>query len=188
MFFSTEKKQRANRDLIEQILVEKYNQYYRLAYSYVHNEADACDIVQNGAYKALRASHTLKNPEYAQTWVYRIMLNECFGYLKNPRYLSYEAVWEESGQEACPVEDRYADVDLRRALDTLADSDKAVIILKYFEDMKLEEIAEILEENINTVKSRLYRSLKKLRGILADGAERSEKLGKESVAQVSSEI
>ena len=41
--------------------------------------------------------------------------------------------------------------------------DKAVIELKYFEDLKLEEIADILEENISTVKSRLYRGLKKLR-------------------------
>ena len=64
MFFSG-KKERANRNLVEQIILEKYNQYYRLAYSYVHNEADACDIVQNGAYKALRGSHALKKPEYA---------------------------------------------------------------------------------------------------------------------------
>ena len=44
----------ANKDLLETILLKKYDQYYRLAYSYVHNDADACDIVQNGAYKALR--------------------------------------------------------------------------------------------------------------------------------------
>ena len=37
---------------IEELLLENYNRYYRLAYSYVHNEADAADIVQNGAYKA----------------------------------------------------------------------------------------------------------------------------------------
>ena len=43
-----------------------------------------------------------------------------------------------------------------------------MIILKYFEDKKLEEIADILDENVNTIKSRLYRSLKKLRGILAE--------------------
>ena len=38
---------------IEQLLLENYNTYYRLAYSYVHNDADASDIVQNGAYKAI---------------------------------------------------------------------------------------------------------------------------------------
>lgn len=164
------KKEKANKALIEQTILEKYNQYYRLAYSYVHNEADAYDIVQNGAYKAIRSSHTLKQPEYVQTWIYRIMLNECFGYGKRGDCLSYEAIQEERGEEAA-VEDHYANLDLQRAMDVLSDSDRAVIILKYFEDRKLEEIAEILEENVNTVKSRLYRSLRKLREILGDGNE-----------------
>lgn len=170
MHFFTEKKDRSNRKLIEEIILTKYNQYYRLAYSYVHNEADADDIVQNGAYKALRNEHTLKKPEYAETWVYRIMLNECFRCVKRSRDLSYEAVWEENGGEA-GKEDAYADIDLQRALDTLSDKDKAIIILKYFEDKKLEEIAEIFDENVNTIKSRLYRSMKKLRDILTDESD-----------------
>ena len=167
------KKKQTNRALIERIILEKYNQYYRLAYSYVHNEADASDIVQNGAYKAMRASDTLKNPEYAETWVYRIMLNECFGYLKRPGFLSYEAMQEESGLEAGIVEDNYVNVDLHRALETLPEQERAVVILKYFEDRKFEEIADILEENVNTVKSRLYRSMRKLRGILSDESNRN---------------
>ena len=156
-------KERSNRALIEQIILEKYNQYYRLAYSYVHNGADAADIVQNGAYKAIRSSHTLKQPEYAQTWVYRIMLNECFEYVRHPHHLSYEGMLEENGVELGNTEDTYEDIDLQRALDALPVQDKAIVILKYFEDKTLEEIAEILDENVNTVKSRLYRSLKKLR-------------------------
>ena len=176
MHFFFEKKDRTNKILIEQIILEKYNQYYRLAYSYVHNEADANDIVQNGAYKALRSSHTLKKAEYAETWIYRIMLNECFQYLKHPKFLSYEAIWEENKIEAEMgfAEDCYRNIDLQRALDTLSNQDRAVVILKYFEDKKLEEIAEILDENLNTIKSRLYRSIKKLRGILSDEKEEQE--------------
>ena len=49
------------------------------------------------------------------------------------------------------------------ALDSLSKEDKAVVELRYFEDRKLEEIAEILNENVNTIKSRLYRSMKKLK-------------------------
>ena len=45
---------------IEQLLLENYNKYYRLAYSYVHHEADAADIVQNGAYKAIRKQRRAK--------------------------------------------------------------------------------------------------------------------------------
>ena len=75
-------KKKSNEEIVEEVILEQYKQYYRLAYSYVHNDADAEDIVQNGAYKALRSSNTLRNPEYAKTWVYRIMLNEIFNFLR----------------------------------------------------------------------------------------------------------
>lgn len=156
-------KKESNEEVIEKVILEQYNQYYRLAYSYVHNDADACDIVQNGAYKALRSSRTLKQQEYAKTWVYRIMLNEIFNHLKQPRYESYEYLQEEQGQEAEYTEDDYSDIDLRRAIDSLPEEEKFIVTMKYFEDRKLEEIAEILNENVNTIKSKLYRSMKKLR-------------------------
>lgn len=162
------KKDKKNRELIEQVILENYNKYYRLAYGYAHHAEDASDIVQNGAYKALKGCHTLKQPEYARTWVYRIMLNECFQYMRQPKHLSYEAVQEETGIDAGSREDHYANVDLQRAVDSLQDKDKAIVILKYFEDKKLEEIAEILDENVSTVKSRLYRCMKKMRASLSD--------------------
>lgn len=156
------RKKKTNEQIVEQIILEQYNQYYRLAFSYAKNEADAGDIVQNGAYKALRSSHTLRQQEYAKTWVYRIMLNEIFAYLRQPKYESYEFLQENQRYEAEYTEDKYLDIDLQRALDTLSEQDKAIVTMKYFEDKKLEEIAEILNENISTIKSRLYRSMKKL--------------------------
>lgn len=165
--FSLEREKKEQK--IEQLLLENYNRYYRLAYSYVHNEADACDIVQNGAYKAILNCDSLRQVEYASTWIYRIMMNEIFRFLKKEspsskeRILSLDEMLEEPGRE-----DRYENIDLRRALDAMPKEDKAVIELKYFEDLKLEEIAEVLEENISTVKSRLYRGLKKLKLKLAD--------------------
>lgn len=175
MSFFSHKKENSNRKLVEQILLERYDQYYRLAYRYAHHEADAFDIVQNGAYKAIRSCHTLKEPQYAQTWIYRIMLNECFQYLKRPSDFSYEEMQERHGLEGKSAEDHYADIDLQKALDALSAEDRCVVILKYFEDMKLSEIADILEENLNTVKSRLYRSLRKLQGLLLDEAEKGGK-------------
>lgn len=150
--------------LVEQILLEKYNSYYRLAYSYVHNEADAGDIVQNGAYKAILHSDSLKQKAYASTWIYRIMLNEIFRFLKNsPGSREVFATPEEISGNYAGKEDNYQDVDLIRALDTLPQEVKTVIILRYFEDLTLEQIASVQEENVNTIKSRLYRGLKKMR-------------------------
>lgn len=160
---------------IEKILLENYNSYYRLAYSYVHNEADAGDIVQNGAYKAILNSDTLKQEEYAATWVYRIMLNEIFRFQRKERPASQTADGErepivslEEMQVEPGKEDQYENIDLRRALDSMSQEDKAVIELRYFEDLKFDEIAEVLGENVSTVKSRLYRGLKKLRLELSD--------------------
>ena len=141
--------------------MENYDKYYRLALSYVHNEDDAGDIVQNGAYKAILKSGSLKNPDYASTWIYRIMLNEIFNFYRERQSVSLEEMEQE--RNLLSVEDTYENFDLRKALDGLEKEDKAVVELRYFEDMKLEEISEILNENVNTVKSRLYRSLKKLR-------------------------
>lgn len=154
---------------IERILTQNYNSYYRLAYSYVHNEMDAGDIVQNGAYKAILNSHTLKQEGYASTWVYRIMMNEIFQFLRTRQAAGREVLaFSDENQPEPGTEDRYEDIDLRRALDSMPDKDKAVIELRYFEELKLEEIAEILNENVNTIKSRLYRGLKKLRMELED--------------------
>lgn len=161
-------RRKRNEELVETIILEQYNQYYRLAYSYVHNEADACDIVQNGAYKAIRSSHTLKKPEFAKSWVYRIMLNEVFTHLKQPQTMSYEYMQEIQGTVDEGTEDCYTDIDLQNALDMLPAQEKAIVTMKYFEDKKLEEIAVILNENVNTIKSKLYRSMKKLRIQLAD--------------------
>ena len=54
------------------------------------------------------------------------------------------------------------------ALENLSPKDKLIVELKYFEDMTLADIAEILEENVNTIKSRLYRSLRKLRILIEE--------------------
>ncbi len=152
-------KEKSNEKIVEEILLGNYNSYYRLAYSYVHNEADAGDIVQNGAYKAIRGSRSLRREEYAATWVYRIMLNEIFRFCKSDGHtVALEEIPAEQGKE-----DSYYDFDLHRAVDKLLPKEKAIIELRFFEDKKLEDIAAILGENVSTVKSRLYRSLKKLR-------------------------
>ncbi len=152
--------------LVESVLLDNYNSYYRLAYSYVHNDADAADIVQNGAYRAIKYSHSLKNESYVTTWVYRIMLNEIFRMCRkeNDNVISLEEMKEHGEDEG--REDTYHDFDLQKAVDGLEPKEKAVVELRYFEDKKLDEIADILGMNVSTVKSKLYRSMKKLKLLL----------------------
>ena len=132
---------RKKEQAVERALTEGYEKYYRLAYSYVHNEADALDIVQEAAYKAILKSDSLKEPQYVETWVYRIVVNEACSFLRSRK----ESTDVDEIQAAS--EDTYENIDLKRAI----------------ENLQLEEIAKILDENLSTVKSRLYRVMKKLR-------------------------
>lgn len=158
-----QKKNQEVEELIHRNLIENYEKYYRLAYSYVHNEADAQDIVQEAAYKAIFKSDTLKSPEYAGTWIYRIMVNEALAFLRKQ---SKVQLLEEAENEKHT--DVYRDFDLEEAIESLEPLEKTIVTLRFFEDFKLEQIALITNENISTVKSRLYRALRKLKIALAE--------------------
>lgn len=145
------------RKLVERILLLDYNKYYRMVVSCVKSREDALDIVQSGALKAIGNCASLKKEEYAGTWIYRIMMNEMYRFLGRSKESPMDEV-EERG-----AEDVYGDIDLRQAIGLLPLKDKVVIELRFFEDMTLEDIGEITGEPLSTVKSRLYRSLKKLR-------------------------
>ena len=168
MNFFPGKDEKKKEQLVEETILKKYDYFYRLAYSFVHKESDAEDIVQNMAYNALRAAGNLRQPEYVETWLYRILRNEVNKMMERPENLSYEEFAEKTGNEGESVEDTYEDVDLMKVVDKLPEKDKLVVELRYFEEMKLEDIALVLEENVNTVKSRLYRSLKKMRIMLEE--------------------
>lgn len=142
----------------ETILTEKYEKYYRLAYSYMRNEHDALDVVQESAYRAIRDCGKVKNKDCLSTWIYRIVVNTALDLLRKQKK---ETLTRELPE--IPVEDRYQETELRTMLEQLDQKSRTIIILRYFEDLKLEDIADILGDNLNTVKARLYRSLKKLR-------------------------
>ena len=145
--------------LVRSILLENYESYYRLAFSYVHQEADAMDIVQEGACKAMAKARSLREERFAGTWIYRIMINTAKDYLK--RYEKEREILRED-MIASP-EQGEVDPELQEALDRLSVQEKTLITLRFYEDKPLSEIAEILQENLSTVKSRLYRTLDKLR-------------------------
>lgn len=134
--------------LVEKELLSSYDSLYRLAYSYVKNEPDAMDIVQESAYKAIKYSSSLKAKSHVRTWIWRITINTSLEFLRQQQREVPADMLQEQGQE-----DRYRDFDTLSALDVLNEKERAVIILRYFEDRKLHEIAHALEENINTTKT-----------------------------------
>lgn len=152
------KRSKKQENLIEQNLIENYSRYYRLAYSYVKNESDAMDIVQEAAYKAIYKSDTLKNEKYIGAWICRIVINEAYNILRKKQKEDYPSQEMDLSQEDC-----YEDLDLLQAIRKLKEEEQTVIYLRYYEGKQLEEIAEITQEKLSTVKSRLYRAMNKLK-------------------------
>ena len=149
---------------VEDQILDNYEAMYRLAYSYVRNEEDALDIVQESVYKAIKNAGKVQQEAYIRTWIWRIVMNTAVDLIRSRKN---ETGLEDAGETG--KEDTYQDFDTLEALKILEPREKAVIVLRFFEDQKLEDIARTLQENTNTVKTILYRSLKKLRVELTEG-------------------
>lgn len=160
--------------LVHECLVKNYEKYYRMAYSYVFCEQDAMDIVQEGAYRAILKSDLLKQPEYVDTWICKIVINEALRFLKKNKLASVD-------MESLPEqgkEDAVKDIDLQRALEKLDNQERVIVVLRYFEEEKLENIGKTMNLNVNTVKSRLYRAMDKLKKYMETGGAEYGKLEK----------
>jgi len=144
-------------------LVEKnQDKMYRIAYSYVRNKEDALDVVQEAVYKGYISYSKLKQVAYAETWLIRIVINVAKDILRlNKRIvpLEMEQLNIQGSSESNIV---YEQIAVHQALDKLNEHERSVIILRYFEDMKLLDVAKLLEKPISTIKSTLYRALKKM--------------------------
>ena len=142
---------------------ENKARFYRLAFSYVKNSDDALDVVQEAVLKAYEKRHTLRREETMRTWFYRILVNASIDALRRrQRVFCSDTVPEEKsgGGPETAVLDAMA---LSQALERLSPELKSVVLLRFFEDMKLSEIAQVLGVPLSTVKNRLYRALSLLR-------------------------
>lgn len=148
--------------LLTRCIKEHKENVYRLAYSYVKNKEDALDIVQDSIYKAMTHIDGLKDPEAVKSWFYRIVVNTALDFLrrnKKVRTMDHETI----EMHVSGTEDDYTNFDLTRTMEELPEKYRSVIVLRYFEDMKIEEVAAVLGENVNMVKTRLYQALRVMR-------------------------
>ena len=149
-------------ELVERYIVENQQTYYRLAYSYVKNKENALDIVQESVLKALRSIDRLDEVNYMKTWLYRIIVNTAIDFIRKHQRVS--TMEDDKLEGHLPFsENELSDLDLQEAVDQLPPMYKTIIILRFFEDLKIDEIADITGDNVNTVKTRLYSALRKLR-------------------------
>ncbi len=118
--------------------------------------------------KSLTKIDTLKDIGNIKPWIYKIISNCAIDYIrKNKKYV----INNDLDLDNSISYDIYENIDLQKALDELPEKYKTIVILRYFEDMKISDIAQVLDENPNTIKTRLYKALNKLKLKLSDDRE-----------------
>lgn len=143
---------------------------YKIAYSYVKNQQDALDILQDVTFKAFVSIKTLKDSKIFDSWLTRIAINCAIDFLRKGKKILYvEDTSLLTGENSTFKSNIESELDLYTALDILDEKHKTVIILKFFEDYTIKDIATILDWPLSTVKTHLYRAINLLKIELKEG-------------------
>ena len=154
---------------------------YRYAISLTHDPSEAEDLVQEAFLRGVRAFQQLRPDSNLKSWLFTILRNIRLNQLRQDRSRPrrVDDIGEEPGDLSTlrdeSAKDPYASyiatvqqADVRRAVDSLSPAYREVIVLREFEDLSYEEIAQVLECPTGTVMSRLARARDKLRILLQD--------------------
>jgi RNA polymerase sigma-70 factor, ECF subfamily len=157
----------ALRDLIVRYSTPVYN----LAYRFARNQADAEDITQDVFIKVWRKMYTYDEEKSFKTWVLAIARNASLDWLKKRRPVAFSAInrdnqlpIEDTIEDAEPLADAELDALLRRsyikkAAEELSPDYQAVLTLRHNENLTFQEIALVMNESIDTIKSRYRRAI-----------------------------
>ncbi|WP_283610317.1 RNA polymerase sigma factor [Faecalispora anaeroviscerum] len=185
--------QAKNQDVqaITQLYEEYHNGLYFLCLKIVKNEDDALDLVQDSFLQAFDKLETLQNTERFGSWLNQIAANKCRDYLKKkkPLLFSQKQGDEDGAGEEFEIEDRNETLIPDQSLDTqetrrlimqiidaLPDLQRMTVMLYYYEEKPVSEIAEIMECSENTVKSRLNYARKQIRAGVLELEQKGTKL------------
>ncbi|MBT2765984.1 sigma-70 family RNA polymerase sigma factor [Paenibacillus sp. ISL-20] len=147
-------------EIFFKILSNEQRKLYSIAFSYMRNEADALEIVQEASCKAWMKRKKLKDEQAFAPWLIRITINCCMDELRRKkRVFPVDTLKEEAALEM-QSNDR---IDLEQALGRMKKKYRHVVMLKYYQDMTTAEIAKVLKKPEGTIKTWLREGLKQLR-------------------------
>ena len=158
---------------IGKIIQENVQAMYRVAFGILKNEDEIYDAISNTTIIVFEKISSLKKEELFKTWLTRILINECYKiYNQNTKVIYFENCAPESLDNLQYTEkDRLEEQDARDLLNNLSKDLKETVMLYYFEDFSVKEVAEILNIPEGTVKSRLSKARKDLEKILIKNEE-----------------
>lgn len=141
-----------------------YHQIRRL----VESHDDAADVLQNCFIKAWQSIENFRGDARLSTWLYKIALNESISFLARERKRAGISLDEQESQLINTIEaDRWIDGDelalkLRKAIATLPEKQRIVFNMKYYDDMKYEQMSEILGTSVGALKASYHLAVKKI--------------------------
>ena len=161
--------------LLEKMMIEYGDELVRLAFSYVKDTEIAKDMVQNTFIKCYKNVDTFRYDAHIKTWLYRIAINECKDYLKSWNYkmVQVKSFINETAKSILPstertVIDKYNNEEIKDTIFSLPKVYREVVYLYYYESLKTDEIAEVLDIPMNTVKTRLRRAKQRLESMIKE--------------------
>ena len=141
------------------LILDSERQLYSTAKTILFSDHDCADAIQETIVKAFSNVGTLKNDNYARTWLIRILINECYSLVrKSSKFIPLENLVDR--QESKKTKN-YS--ELYTAVNSLKEELRLPVILYYIEDFSVKEIAQILEISEGAVQKRLARARGKLR-------------------------
>ena len=151
-----------NKQEFTQRVLAMENRLYRISCGMLFDANDRMDAVQEATIKAWANVHALRREEYFETWLTRILINECHNILNARKNIVQ--------LESLPEQGAYTgdNKPLRDALLALDVQLRLPVLLYYMEGYRLREIAQILRVPEGTVKTRLTRAKKKLKTLLEE--------------------
>ena len=158
----------SKRKLVEKFINDNIDSAYRFAFTYMKNQHDAEDVVSDSIIRALRAADSVKDPERIKPWFFRIVSNTALTNIKKKQKV---VPFESMDNNGDIYEDSYSISNITEMIEKLPKEYMEVIVLRYFEDMKIKDVAEVLNINENTAKTRLYKALRLLKEDMVEDYE-----------------
>ena len=136
---------------------------------YVHNHEDANDILQNTCIKVWNAIDNFRGESGLYTWLYRVAGNEAITFLnknKKRNEVDIEQTTANYRSAADTIDGDEMTLKLERAIAKLPDKQKQVFIMRYYDELPYEKIAEISETSVGALKASYHHAVKKIEEIL----------------------
>lgn len=156
-----------NREAFSQLYSLYSNKLYRYAFYRLENREDAEDAVSDAVYSAFYQIGRLKKPEAFSAWIFRILYCSCGEIIKaRVKRRNMADINEMSEKLTYDIENTVIKTELSQALDILKDDEREIVLLSVVSGLNSKEIAKICDMTSGSVRSKLSRSLAKMREFL----------------------